>query len=393
MLATDVPKEVWIEGLAAAAPLSSPADEPLAHVAWLRSLASLAASCRFFRRLLWSPHAGKLYSQAAAAPHFHWRTWRPFGAQGCTALALSLWCRAHALRELHLDCTAVEPRVLGGLLLRCVDLERLSLAAVTPAATGSMSVASRMRLRNLRRLDCPGPDSRMRFAALPPSLASLTCRISDVRSCLQLASRTAFSTSLASLPNLQDLHLHLEGADPSFRIVPGQGAGGGLHVSAAFHIFTALLGAYAPRPAAPLQHLDVTQRLPASVWQRACAPRPLPGYHAAILQDRRVLATRLGGLLACILQGELTERPLLLPRLQSLRVRFTLEAGDEAAALHGSDSDASSDASSSESECDPGIEDTIIVLCAVSGSGAGRQTDTSCVAFPGGVDCFNHSSS
>ena len=126
MLATDVPQALWTEGLAAAAPLSSPADERLAHVAWLRSLASLAASCTFFWRLLRCSGAKKPCTKAAAAPHFHWRTWQPCGAHCCTALARYLLCKADALRELHLDCTAVEPGVLKALLLRSLGLERLA---------------------------------------------------------------------------------------------------------------------------------------------------------------------------------------------------------------------------------------------------------------------------
>ena len=365
-LATKVPKEVWIEGLAAVEPRFSPAYDPLAHMAWLRSLASLAASCKFFRRLLWSPEADKLYDGAAAAPHFHWRTWRPFGAQGCTALARTLQRKAHILCELHLDCTAVEAGTLRALLLGCVQLKRLSLVAVTPAAAASLSLAFSLGLEDLSRLDCPGPDSHMPFAALPPSLTCLSCRISNVEVCHQ-DSFAAFGSSLAWLPSLLELHLHLEGPDASFHIPASQG---GPYLSAACRGLLSLLRAFHLR-AAPLQQLFITQRLPASAWQARCvrgvdAANPL--IDPADPFSRWLVLMSLGVQLADLLEHFLSMWTDALPQLQALHVRFSLEASC-------SDSNPASSCGDSDADAEWSGEVHSLTRCMVVGSGEDRGVE------------------
>ena len=175
---------------------------------------------------------------------------------------------------------------------------------MTPAAAATLSLAFSLGLGNLRSLACPGPDSHKPFAALPPSLTFLSCRISHVIGCHQDSYR-AFCTSLASLASLWELHLQLKGPDAGFGFKAG---GGRISQSASFRSLAALLKAYASKPAARLQDLIIiTQRLPASVWQRACVG-PSTTYDAANLGDMLQIARKLGAQLARMLKRALAKQ-------------------------------------------------------------------------------------
>ena len=165
MAALDVPPELWLTGLKAAAPRAH-AHNTLARMEWQRALAALLCTCTFFRDLVQSSEADPLFTSAAVARSFDWRAWRPVGRRTCTALVRSLAAnRAHLLEELHLDAGSVNRAVLARSLPQLTGLVWLYASQISRSAADGLVEALTAGLPSLKYLSCTGP---CQLPRLPP---------------------------------------------------------------------------------------------------------------------------------------------------------------------------------------------------------------------------------
>ena len=263
----DIPQEQWIAGLLLAAPQGVPEDDPVAQMAWQRSLAYLACTCRKLRRILASPAAEPLFAEAAIVPHWRWKSWEPFGKRSCALLAQWLHSRAILLTELHMDCTMISSGVLSSLLSDALRLRVLTLteSGLSAASAQTLSDVFAVRLPSLRHLACDG--THMPFAAMPPLLTYLYLHLS--RHGLMQPEQQSFCAALAKLRHLQELRIHLTGHDPfgMVRLVPYTSQTPGL---AGLRLCQKLLSAFAACPASQLQEIHISQHLDQAMCRRVC---------------------------------------------------------------------------------------------------------------------------
>ena len=153
-----------------------------------------------------------LFSEAAVARYFNWRAWKAFGKTACTTLLRGLCSeRAHRIKELHLDCSAVSPELLATSLPHLTSLQSLHTTHLGSSGESGLEQAFKTALPSLVHLSGHG---RCQLpAVLPHSLTSLDVPVqlvqgeSDWEACRQLA-------SLFSIDALRLLTIHIAGPDP-----------------------------------------------------------------------------------------------------------------------------------------------------------------------------------
>ena len=306
---TQMPPELWLAGLLAAAPRTYPEWDPLGHIVWQRSLASLACSCKMLRRTLSSPEAQPLYREAAIVPHWHWKTWTPFQHRSCTLLAQSLQTRANFLTVLHLDCAKIQPGALSSLLKAAEHVTVLSLSGITATSAETLSAVFRAEaLPSLRYLSCDG--TYMPFAALPPLLTSLSCSLP--RHGFKQPNPQRLCRSLAKLQHLQKLTLHLTGHEPFHMIQVEEYCRG---ECAALRLCYKVLHAFAAVPGHKLQLLTITQHLDHATCLSAASMTCSP---VLIVEDLSVQRVHVA----------VDTRKMSLPSLRYVRIQFGMEAED-----------------------------------------------------------------
>ena len=210
-MAQHLTSELWLCGLE----LAAPSGNAVALMEWQRTLAALACSCTLFRDLLRSPAADALFSEAAVARYYNWRAWRAVDKTACTMLLRGLCAgRAHRIKELYLDCSAVSPELLATSLPRLTGLQRLHTTHLGSAGAEGLEMAFRAGLPSLVHLSGSG---RCQLpAVLPSGLTSVDVPVQLVQTEPDWEAWWHLA-SLFSIDALQTLDVCISGPDPLAR--------------------------------------------------------------------------------------------------------------------------------------------------------------------------------